>query len=148
MKCSLHVANFLEEISSLSHPLVSLYSLHSSLKKAFLSLLAILWNSAFKWVYLSFSLLLFASLLFTAICKASSTSPNNWMSLLASDLTSWLMILSFIPWLVNSSLWGGEGHKETLPVPTLWILVDSGEEEKVALGPFVVTKTVNHKKDP
>ena len=49
-------------------------SLHGSLKKAFLSLLAILWNSAFKWVYLSFSPLLFTSLLFTAICKASSDS--------------------------------------------------------------------------
>ena len=47
-------------------------SLHWSLRKAFLSLLAILWNSAFKWVYLSFSPLPFASLLFTAICKASS----------------------------------------------------------------------------
>ena len=47
-------------------------SLHWSLRKAFLSLLAILWNSAFKWVYLSFSPLLFASLLFSAICKAFS----------------------------------------------------------------------------
>ena len=43
-------------------------------RKAFLSLLAILWNSAFKWEYLSFSPLLFAFLLFTAICKASSDS--------------------------------------------------------------------------
>ena len=43
-----------------------------SLKKAFLSLLAIRWNSAFKWIYLSFSPLLFPSLLFIAICKASS----------------------------------------------------------------------------
>ena len=34
-------------------------SLHWSLRKDFLSLLAILWNSAFKWVYLSFSPLLF-----------------------------------------------------------------------------------------
>ena len=41
------------------------------LRKAFLSLLAILWYSAFKWVYISFSPLLFASLLFTVICKAS-----------------------------------------------------------------------------
>jgi len=41
---------------------------------AFLSLLAILWNSAFKWVYLSFSPWLLASLLFSAICKASSDS--------------------------------------------------------------------------
>ena len=37
-----------------------------------MSLLAILWNSAFKWVYLCFSPLPFVSLLFTAICKASS----------------------------------------------------------------------------
>ena len=48
--------------------------LHWSLRKAFLSLHAILWNSAFKWVYLSFSPLPFSSLLFTAICKASSDS--------------------------------------------------------------------------
>ena len=46
-------------------------SLHWSLKKAFLSLLAILWNSAFRCLYLSFSPLLFTYLLFTAICKAS-----------------------------------------------------------------------------
>ena len=41
--------------------------LHWSLRKTFLSLLAILWNSAFKWEYLSFSPLLFASLLLTAL---------------------------------------------------------------------------------
>jgi len=35
--------------------LFSSISLHWSLRKAFLSLLAIPWNSAFKWVYLSFS---------------------------------------------------------------------------------------------
>ena len=73
MKCSLGISNFLEEISSLSHSIVFL-CLHWSLRKAFLSLLAIFWNSAFKWVYLSSSPLLFASLLFTAICKASSDS--------------------------------------------------------------------------
>ena len=54
--------------------LFSSISLHWSLRKAFLSLLAILWNSAFKWEYFSFSCLLFASLLFTAICKTSSDS--------------------------------------------------------------------------
>ena len=46
-------------------------SLHQPLKKAFLSLLAILWNSAFRGVYLSFSPLPFTSLHFSAICKAS-----------------------------------------------------------------------------
>ena len=52
--------------------LFSSISLHWSLRKAFLSLLAILWNSAFKWVYLSFSPLPFTSLIFTVICKAFS----------------------------------------------------------------------------
>ena len=52
--------------------LFSSISLHWSLRKAFLSLLAILWNSAFRWVYLSFSPLPLASLQFSAICKASS----------------------------------------------------------------------------
>ena len=52
--------------------LFSSISLHWLLKKTFLSLLAFLWNSAFKWIHLSFSPLLFTSLLFTAICKASS----------------------------------------------------------------------------
>ena len=39
-------------------------------KKAFLSLLSIFWNSAISWVHLSFSPLIFASLLSPAICKA------------------------------------------------------------------------------
>ena len=42
--------------------LLSPFSLHCSVKKIFSSLLSILWSSAFRWVYLSFSLLL--SLLF------------------------------------------------------------------------------------
>ena len=61
---------------SLVFPILLLSSiyLHWSVRKAFLPLLAILWNSAFKWVYLSFSPLLFTSLLFTDICKASTGS--------------------------------------------------------------------------
>ena len=54
-------------------------SLHWSLRKAFLSLLAILCNSAFKWVYPSFSPLLLASLLFLAICKASSDNHSAFL---------------------------------------------------------------------
>ena len=59
---------------SLVFPLL-LYSsrfTHYSLKKAFLSLHALLWNSAFSWIHLSLYPLLFASLLSLAICKASS----------------------------------------------------------------------------
>ena len=42
--------------------LFSSLSLHWSLRKAFLSLLALLWNSAFKWEYLCFSLFFFSQL--------------------------------------------------------------------------------------
>ena len=71
MKYFLDVSSFLEEISRLPHFISSSISLYCSLKKAFLSLLAVLWNSAFKWVYLSFSPLPFSSL-FSALCKTSS----------------------------------------------------------------------------
>ena len=47
-------------------------SLHCPLKKAFLSLLTILWNSAFSWTHFSLSPLLFASLLSSDIYKAAS----------------------------------------------------------------------------
>ena len=59
---------------SLVFPILLFYSisLHWSLRNAFLSLLAILWNSAFNWSYLSFSPWPFASLSFSTICKASS----------------------------------------------------------------------------
>ena len=85
---SIPFLSFIEPIFAWNVPLVSLIflkrflifpillfssiSLHWSLRKAFLSLLALLWNSAFKWVYLSFSPLSLASFLFSAICKASS----------------------------------------------------------------------------
>ena len=74
MKCSLGISNFPEEISSLSHSMDFLYFFALIAEEGFLISPAILWNSAFKWVYLSFSPLLLASLLFTATCKASSDS--------------------------------------------------------------------------
>ena len=74
MKCSLAISNFLKRSLVFPILLFSSISLHWSLRKAFLYLLAILWNSAFKWVYLSFSPLLLTSLLFPAICKAASDS--------------------------------------------------------------------------
>ena len=76
--------------------LFSSISLRWSLRKAFLSLLAILWNSAFKWICLPFSPLLFISLLFTAICKASSDS----------HFTSW-QIDGEIVKKVADFVWGG-----------------------------------------
>ena len=94
--------------------LFSSISLHWLLRKAFLSHHAILWNSAFKWVYLSFSPLHFTSLLFSAICKASLDNHFAillffflWMVLITASCTmSWTSVHSFsgtlsdlIPWL-------------------------------------------------
>ena len=73
-KCSLGISNFLEEIFSLSHSIVFLYFFALFIEEAFLSLLAILWNSACSWMYLSLSPLLFTSLLSSAICNAPRTT--------------------------------------------------------------------------
>ena len=87
---SIPFLSFIEPMFTWNVPLVSLIflkwslvfpilffssiSFHWLLRKACLSLLAILWNSAFGCLYLSFSPLLFTSLLFTAIGKAYSDS--------------------------------------------------------------------------
>ena len=72
MKCSLDISNFLEEISSLSYSIIFLYFFSLITEAGFLISPAVLWNSAFKWVYLSFSPLPFTSFLFSTICKAFS----------------------------------------------------------------------------
>ena len=69
MEYSFGFSNFLEEISSLPISFFSFISLHCSLRKTFLSLLGILWDSAFRWCTFPFICLL---LLFSAIYKASA----------------------------------------------------------------------------
>ena len=91
--------------------------LHWSLVKAFLSLLAILWNSVFRWIYLSFSPLLLASLLYSAICKTSSDNHFAFFHffflgivlITASCTMSWTSVHSYlgtlsdlIPWIYFS----------------------------------------------
>ena len=77
MKCSLGIF--------LKRSLVFSILLFSSI---FLSLLAILWSSAFICLYLSFSPLLVASLLFTANCKSSPDSHLGFCKL--PDGRGWL----------------------------------------------------------
>ena len=61
---------------SLVFPILSFssISLHWSLRKAFLFLLASLWNSAFRWVYLSSSSLPFTSLLSQLFVRLPQTT--------------------------------------------------------------------------
>ena len=101
--------------------LFSSLSLHFSLKKAFLFLLAILWNSTFSWVYLSLSPLPLASLFpqqfvspphTTTLLSCISFSLEWFWSpppvqcyvspsivlqaLYLSDLTSWIYVTSTV----------------------------------------------------
>ena len=85
MKCSFGITNFLEEISSLFYSIAFLYFFALITEEAFLALLAILWNSAFKSVYFFISPLPFMSFLFSAICKASSDSRFAFLHFFFSD---------------------------------------------------------------
>ena len=71
IKCSLGISNFLEESSSLSHYIVFLYFFVLITQEGFLISPCHSLELYIQVVHLSFSPLLFASLLFSAVCKAS-----------------------------------------------------------------------------
>ena len=137
---SLLFLSFIEPIFAWNVPLVSLIFLkrslvflvllfssiylHWSLRKTFLSRLAILWNSTLSWVYLSFSPLPFASLLFSAICKASSNNHFAFLHVFYFGMvlvtTSYTMLQTsvhsssgtlsdLIPWIYLSLLYNHKG---------------------------------------
>ena len=91
--------------------LFSFISLHWSLKKAFWSLLAILWNSSFKWLYLFFSPLPFTSCL--AICK---TSSDNHFDFCISFSWKWLNAASCT--MSGTSIHSSSG---TLLIPWIYL---------------------------
>ena len=109
--CYIHtILSFIAPIFAWNVPLVSLIfmkrspvfpilffssiSLQWSLRKAIVSLLAIHWNSAFRWVYPSFFPWHFPCLLFSAICMASLDNHFSflhfffwWMVLIMASCT-------------------------------------------------------------
>ena len=91
---SLSIAIFLKRSLVFLIILFSSISMHWSLRKSFLSLLAILWNSAFKCVHLFFSPLPFTFLHFTAIYKASS---DNHFALLHFFFLGMVLITASCP---------------------------------------------------
>ena len=66
--------------------------LHCSFNKSSLSLHAILWNSAFSWVYLSLSHLPFDSLLCSVVCK---TSSDNHFAFLHSSFGGIILVTAY-----------------------------------------------------
>ena len=83
MKCSLGISNFLEEISSLSHSIVFLYFFALIAEQGFLISPCYSLELCIQMDYLSFSPLPFTSLLFTAICKASSDNDFAFLHFLS-----------------------------------------------------------------
>ena len=78
--------------------LLSSISLHWSLRKAFLSLPVILWNTAFRQIYLSFSPLPLASLLFSAIFKTYSENHFAFLHFsFLEDVWSYLSVQCYEP---------------------------------------------------
>ena len=92
---------------SLVFPILLVFSIswHWPLRKAFLYLLGILWNSAFSWVHLFFTPLLLASLLFTAICKAFSDNHFAFL-FIGNGLNHWLLynVMNLRPLFFRHSL--------------------------------------------
>jgi len=86
------------------------------LRKAFLSPLAILWNSAFKWVFLSFFPLPFASLLSPAICKASSENHFAFLHLFFLGMV--LITASYTMW--RTSVHSSSGTLSDL-IPSIYL---------------------------
>ena len=119
MKCSLIISNFLEEISSLSHSIFSSISFLCSLKKAFLPLLAILWNSAFRWIYLSFSPLPFTYLLFSAICKASSDNHFAFLHL----FSLWMVLVIISCTMLQTSIHSSSDTRQSDLIPWIYLLL-------------------------
>ena len=134
MKCPLVISNFLEEISGLSHSIVFLFFIALITEEGFLSFLPILWNSAFRWVYLSYSPLPFTSLLSSAICKASSDNHFAFLHffflgmilITASYAMSWTSVHSssstlsyLIPWIYLSLPLYNHQRRQWQPTPVL-----------------------------
>ena len=98
--------NFLRRSQVFPILLFSSTSLCWSLREAFLFLLAIFWNSAFRWMYLSFSHLPFTSLLFSAINIYNSFWSIDYHSLqlclISFFYRSYSLVLSHL--LINQSL--------------------------------------------
>ena len=74
MKCSLGISSFLEEIPTLSLSIVFLYFFALIAGKAFLSFLAILWNSAFNLTLHNF---LHPRIKVNILCKRPSECPGT-----------------------------------------------------------------------
>ena len=109
------------------HSIFPLYFFALLIKKAFLSFLAILWNSAFSWVYLSLASLPFAFLLFSAICKASSDNHFAFLQFFFMGII--LVTTSCTMW--QTSVHSSSGTQSTISTPLNLFQKSKGNPKKV-----------------
>ena len=94
---------FLKRFLVFPHLLFYSSFMHCSLKKAFLSLRAVLWKPAFSWIYLSLSPLLFIYLLSLAICKASSDNHFAFLPFFFFGMVLFVVSCTILQTSVHSS---------------------------------------------
>ena len=83
----------------------TIISLHRSPRKAFLSLLAIVFNSAFEWIYLSFPPLIFTS--FLSYCKAFSFWHRKRCPTSINEIANlWLIHYFLFNWITKNLKFG------------------------------------------
>ena len=111
---------------SLVFPLLLFSSIikHCSLKKAFLFFLDILLNSAFNWLYLSLSPLLFTSLLSSTIHKASSDNHFAFLLFFFSGMVLFATSYTILWTFVHSSL--GTLLSRSSPLTLLLLKIHTG----------------------
>ena len=129
LKCSRGISNFLKETCSDFHSIFPLCFFALLIKMAFSSFLAILWNSAFSWVYLSLYSLPFAFLLFSAICKASS---DNHFAFLQFFFMGIILVTTSCT-MLQTSVHSSSGTQSTISTPLNLFQKKQGKSQKSLL---------------
>ena len=117
MKCSLGISNFLEEISSLSHSVVFLYFFALIAEEGFLISPCYSLELCIQMGISFLFSLAFASLLFSAICKASS---ENYFAFLHFFFLGMILIPASCT-LSQTSVHSSSGTMNSLPDLIPWI---------------------------
>ena len=108
MKCSLGISNFLEEIYSLSHSIIFLYFFVLTTEEAFLISPCYSLELCIQRVHLSFSPLPLASLLFSAICKASSGNYFAFLHFFLGDGLDHCLLYNVLKIRLGLYFWDGD----------------------------------------
>ena len=115
---------------------------HCSLKKGFLSLLAILWNSTFNRMYLYFSSLLFTSLHSSAICKTSSDSHFTFLlffflAFLLLFFLEMVLFTTFVRTILWMSVHSSEGTLSSKSSPLTLSVTSIGNSYRILFKSFL-----------